>query len=425
MSNTTGQLLIDCGNDGLFGTRSDTCGDDPEDLGGTGGNGGGGPAVLTPPDVDKLNAILSSPGYLDLCEKFPEIKHRLEEVLEKLGAKKSYDMIKEMIHISRTPISSTPLLFITLKTFECDGMSLEELHLLLDGAGLIPVVGPFFDGVNGIIYVVEGDYLNAGFSAIAIVPVIGAAGVAGKYTVKALQSLNKGQADKLYQFMRNAGKTKVAALMKNITKLPAPLMKKFIQDLVATPALLKEMLSNPKLVDAWKKLESFPALIRKNLDNLKQRGLIDEHALDISKSSNARKGNFGEIGADLDLNTKNYQSLQKRIDDIDAPGHNGIDGVYKAPNGDFVIVEGKFSGSASLNGADLTTGLPRQMSDAWIRRPGALSEAVGNNRALANQIISKGYKRVLAKVAPDGTVTYRLIDSNGFVIRGNAGNFNP
>jgi len=225
--------------------------------------------------------------------------------------------------------------------------------------------------------------------------------------------------------MRNAGKTKVAALMKNITKLPAPLMKKFIQDLVATPALLKEMLSNPKLVDAWKKLESFPALIRKNLDNLKQRGLIDEHALDISKSTNARKGNFGEIGADLDLNTKNYQSLQKRIDDIDSPGHNGIDGVYRVPNGDFIIVEGKFSGSASLNGADLTTGLPRQMSDMWIRRPGALSDALGGDDVLARNIIRNGYKRVLAKVAPDGTVTYRLIDSKGFVIRGNAGNFNP
>ncbi|TAJ12414.1 hypothetical protein DMA11_12720 [Marinilabiliaceae bacterium JC017] len=133
----------------------------------------------------------------------------------------------------------------------------------------------------------------------------------------------------------------------------------------------------------------------------------------------------GEIGADLDLNTKGYESLQIRLKDIDAPGHNGIDGVYRK-NGEFFIVEGKYTGSASLKSANKKTGLPRQMSDDWIRRPGEMEKALGpGNEILARSILRSDYKRILAKVAPDGSVTYRLVDSQGKVIRGNAGIFNP
>ena len=64
------------------------------------------------------------------------------------------------------------------------------------------------------------------------------------------------------------------------------------------------------------------------------------------------------------------------------------------------------------------------MSDAWIQRPGELANSLGN-ASLADDIIDAGYTRVLAKAAPDGTVTYRLVGSDGFVIRGNAGNFTP
>ena len=103
-------------------------------------------------------------------------------------------------------------------------------------------------------------------------------------------------------------------------------------------------------------------------------------------------------------------------------GHNGIDGIYRTPDRGFMIVEGKYTGTASLNPA--TRILPRQMSDDWIRRPGELEKAIGDG-ALADLIVDSGYKRVLAKVAPDGSVTYRLIDSNGYVKRGGAGNFNP
>jgi len=180
-------------------------------------------------------------------------------------------------------------------------------------------------------------------------------------------------------------------------------------------------------VKAWKSFfdDGLPPTFRRNITNLNQKSLINEHANNIAIASNARKGNFGEIGADLDLNSKGYTSLQQRIDDIDAPGHNGIDGVYER-NGQYFIVEGKYTGSASLNPANPATGLNRQMSDAWIAAGTRLADAVGSQQ-LANQILSSNYRRILAKVAPDGSVTYRHVSETGFLSRGGGtlGVFNP
>jgi len=105
-------------------------------------------------------------------------------------------------------------------------------------------------------------------------------------------------------------------------------------------------------------------------------------------------------------------------------GYNGIDGVF-VKNGKYYIVEAKYTGKASLNPANPKTRLPRQMSDAWIQRPGELRKSLGGDGVLAQRIIKSGYTRVLAKVKPDGTVTYRLINEDGYVIRGKAGDFNP
>jgi hypothetical protein len=50
---------------------------------------------------------------------------------------------------------------------------LETLHTALDIAGLVPVLGPFADVVNAGIYGIEGDWVNAGLSAVSIIPVFG------------------------------------------------------------------------------------------------------------------------------------------------------------------------------------------------------------------------------------------------------------
>ena len=57
------------------------------------------------------------------------------------------------------------------------------------------------------------------------------------------------------------------------------------------------------------------------------------------------------------------------------------------------------------------------MSDAWIAADNRLADAVGS-QALANQILSTNYTRVLAKVAPDGTVTYKYVSDTGYLSQG-------
>lgn len=66
---------------------------------------------------------------------------------------------------------------------------LELLHSALDIAGLVPVLGAIPDAINAGIYAVEGDWVNAGLSAVAMAPVLGEgatiAKIGGRTVVKA------------------------------------------------------------------------------------------------------------------------------------------------------------------------------------------------------------------------------------------------
>lgn len=57
-------------------------------------------------------------------------------------------------------------------------------HMTLDAFGLIPVIGEVADLVNGTLYTIEGDNVNAAFSFASAVPVAGWAAVGVKYAVK-------------------------------------------------------------------------------------------------------------------------------------------------------------------------------------------------------------------------------------------------
>ena len=61
-----------------------------------------------------------------------------------------------------------------------------DVHTVLDTVGFVPVVGEPADLVNGLIYAAEKDYINAGISMAAVIPVIGEAGKAVKYGAKAV-----------------------------------------------------------------------------------------------------------------------------------------------------------------------------------------------------------------------------------------------
>lgn len=63
----------------------------------------------------------------------------------------------------------------------------DTVHTALDAAGLIPGWGMIFDGVNAIWYLFEGDWANAGFSALAFVPVIGDIAGVGKTGYKGVK----------------------------------------------------------------------------------------------------------------------------------------------------------------------------------------------------------------------------------------------
>ena len=60
----------------------------------------------------------------------------------------------------------------------------EPVHLLLDVGGLIPVVGEAADLVNGAIYLLEGDQLNAGLSFAGAIPFAGWAATGTKLVGK-------------------------------------------------------------------------------------------------------------------------------------------------------------------------------------------------------------------------------------------------
>ncbi|HEY2221485.1 DUF6531 domain-containing protein, partial [Actinomycetospora sp.] len=62
-------------------------------------------------------------------------------------------------------------------------------HGALDVAGLIPVVGEVADGANAAWYTAEGDYLNAGLSAAAMVPFAGWAATGLKTGIKAGEAI--------------------------------------------------------------------------------------------------------------------------------------------------------------------------------------------------------------------------------------------
>jgi hypothetical protein len=75
----------------------------------------------------------------------------------------------------------------TSQSFISEGQFINNLSNLLsmvqtglDVVGLIPGIGEFADGANGIIYVLQGDWTNAGLSLASMLPVGGQAASAAR-----------------------------------------------------------------------------------------------------------------------------------------------------------------------------------------------------------------------------------------------------
>lgn len=60
----------------------------------------------------------------------------------------------------------------------------EGIHTALDAGGFIPGLGNICDGANALYYLIQGDFGNAGLSAISIIPFGDYFAKGGKYAVK-------------------------------------------------------------------------------------------------------------------------------------------------------------------------------------------------------------------------------------------------
>ena len=138
---------------------------------------------------------------------------------------------------------------------------------------------------------------------------------------------------------------------------------------------------------------------------------------EIPLSNNIQKGNYGEIKMDAYFESQGYERISlDRVTDLNAPNHQGIDGVYYNPDGHppYVIGEAKY-GSSRLS--TLADGTP-QMSREWIeggKGTPRLELDVGKN--VADDILLEGYESILVNVDKEGNIITHLLDENGHISR--------
>ncbi len=137
----------------------------------------------------------------------------------------------------------------------------------------------------------------------------------------------------------------------------------------------------------------------------------------ISLTNNMQKGNYGEMKMDQYYESQGYERISTdKVTDLNAPTHQGIDGVYYNPDGHppYIIAEAKY-GSSKLS--TLADGTP-QMSDGWItggNKVSRLEQSVGIDAA--DDILIEGYDRILTHINTNGSISTYSIDSYGNIIK--------
>ena len=111
----------------------------------------------------------------------------------------------------------------SLRNIESVGnyFQLDYIHSALDAAGVVLDVA---DAANAVLYGLEGDYLNAGLSAAAMVPVLGNVATAGKVAVKGYKSYPA--------FIRDVGKAGDGMNWHHIVEQNPANIKKFGQEML-------------------------------------------------------------------------------------------------------------------------------------------------------------------------------------------------
>jgi len=166
---------------------------------------------------------------------------------------------------------------------------------------------------------------------------------------------------------------------------------------------------------AWRALAQAEGEWMDDIYNL-QKTAVNQNKNIIANASNNAKGAWGEMASDAFLTEKSYQPLHNRKTALTQGwGETGIDGIFKK-DGQYYIVEAKYSGTSQLK----MTNDGKQMSDTWIQSSNRLDDILGAN--IAQDLRETGnYRRILAKVQPDGTIIFKELDANANTI----GNFTP
>lgn len=120
---------------------------------------------------------------------------------------------------------------------------------------------------------------------------------------------------------------------------------------------------------------------------------------------NKRTGNIGEILVDVNLQENGYQVLTKPILHIDDNIHKGLDIVAKK-NGQYYVFESKYNtAKQKVFGGNL------QGSYDYAEAENRLLKACG--KQVYDDIVNKGFTNILAKVNPNGNITYHVLDNFG------------
>lgn len=141
--------------------------------------------------------------------------------------------------------------------------SSEAGHLLLDTAGMAPVVGELFDAINGAWYTWEGDGQNAAISFASTIPFIYTSSV--KNIGKVIKLANGNLS--VVKFPEKAIK-ELGEIIKKLGFDTASF--KVLEADMADEAFTKMIIDNPRLIEGWKILEQYPVLRKKpqNLENI-------------------------------------------------------------------------------------------------------------------------------------------------------------
>lgn len=115
---------------------------------------------------------------------------------------------------------------------------LDGIQLALDAAGMVPLLGAFPDLINAAISVVRGDWVGAGLSLIAAVPLVGDVAGGAKLAYKGVKIAQSTQ--KSSKVINNVAKNADNVVPKITLEAKKNIAKKYISKDVTKDTLLKE-----------------------------------------------------------------------------------------------------------------------------------------------------------------------------------------